>query len=630
MDKRSLIFVIGLTIALFFVNQWFSKDNKPTTQAPVTKTFEVQPAAPSSSLQNQKSVKEQYFVLENEHQQLVFSNVGGALAEINLPLNDKSHPSSPVRAIEFDRTMAKEFPFNDHFPAFPYQIVKDASVQNVAEGTLGGYYPLLRRSIKGQNDSVIYNTPSRLYALNIVADDGSLDGQTYQVSRLEKDLIEFELVQPQRRIVKTFSFAKDPQKAPYCIDMTVRMEGDVRNLWITSGVPEVELISGSSTPLLKYRPTNINNKKIQVEHLSLPKESTLFNSFYVDWVCNSNGFLGLIVDPITETGPGFRTSMISGILDPTRITQIDSHYQLYPADKYPGYEIQIPLLAKPTQFRIYAGPFEDDILAMVDATYTDPLTGYNPGYTAALNFQGWFTFISEPFAKFLFILMKFFYQITSSWGISIILLTIALRIMLYPLNAWSIKSTLKMKEVAPNVAIIQEKYKKDPKRAQMEVMNLYREKGVNPLTGCFPLLIQLPFLIGMFDLLKSVFELRGVSFIPGWIDNLTSPDVLFGWNYPVLFFGTDFHLLPFLLGGVMWVQQRISAQGPKDPKMMTDQQKQQKMMGNVMTIVFTVMFYHFPSGLNIYWLSSMALGILQQWGTNRKMVNASKELTIRN
>jgi YidC/Oxa1 family membrane protein insertase len=179
---------------------------------------------------------------------------------------------------------------------------------------------------------------------------------------------------------------------------------------------------------------------------------------------------------------------------------------------------------------------------------------------------------------------------------------------------------MKMQEIAPKVSQIQAKFKKDPKRAQQEIMSLYREKGVNPLSGCFPLLIQLPFLIGMFDLLKSTFELRGASFIPGWIDNLTAPDVLFSWNFPVFFFGTNFHLLPLLLGAVMWAQQRFSAAGPKDKSLMTDQQKQQRMMGNIMTIVFTVMFYHFPSGLNIYWLSSMALGILQQWLMTRKLV----------
>lgn len=171
-----------------------------------------------------------------------------------------------------------------------------------------------------------------------------------------------------------------------------------------------------------------------------------------------------------------------------------------------------------------------------------------------------------------------------------------------------------MQNVAPKVKALQDKYKKDPKRAQLEVMNLYRREGVNPFGGCLPLIIQLPFLFGMFDLLKSSFELRGASFIPGWIDNLAAPDVVFSWKYPIIFLGNSFHLLPILLGLIMYIQQKYSsmsqaqAHGP-----MTDQQKQQRSMGNIMTIVFTVLFYHFPSGLNIYWISSTLLGILQQW-----------------
>src|SRR4029078_11756802 len=104
------------------------------------------------------------------------------------------------------------------------------------------------------------------------------------------------------------------------------------------------------------------------------------------------------------------------------------------------------------------------------------------------------------------------------------------------------------------------------------------------------------------------------------------PDVLFSWSYPIFFFGTDFHLLPFLLGAIMWLQQRFSSPLPKDPKMLTDQQKQQKMMGNIMTVVFTIMFYNFPSGLNIYWLSSMLLGILQQWWTTKKIGMVTKKI----
>src|SRR4029079_8667275 len=112
--------------------------------------------------------------------------------------------------------------------------------------------------------------------------------------------------------------------------------------------------------------------------------------------------------------------------------------------------------------------------------------------------------------------------------------------------------------------------------------NLYRERGVNPLSGCLPMLIQMPFLIGMFDLLKSTFELRGASFIPGWIDDLAAPDVLFRWQTPIFFIGNEFHLLPIILGVVMFLQQRLMSSAPSDANLMTDQQRQQRVMGNVM------------------------------------------------
>ena len=233
--------------------------------------------------------------------------------------------------------------------------------------------------------------------------------------------------------------------------------------------------------------------------------------------------------------------------------------------------------------------------------------------------HGWFTFISEPFAKFLFILMNLFHSLTHSWALSIILLTISLRLMLYPLNTWSTKSMVRMQQIAPEITAIQEKHKKDPKKAQIEIMNLYKEYGVNPLSGCLPMLIQMPFLIGMFDLLKSSFALRGAPFIPGWIDDLTAPDVLFRWKYPIFFIGNEFHLLPILLGLVMFLQQRLMATGPKDSNLMTEQQRQQRTMGTMMAVIFTVMFYNFPSGLNIYWLSSMLLGIVQQWFTTKQL-----------
>lgn len=624
MDKRSLIFVILLTITLYFVNNFWFSGNKPVPTKPTqgaTKTIQeraaqgpTSPVVPPLPPENEK-----FYVIENAYQQLVFSSVGGALVEINLPLRSEQNTKSVIQPVNFDREMLEFHPNNDYFPGGPYVKAGNNGLETVQKTSLGGYYPLLRRTIIDPNGRAYSKSSPQFYALTLTGDDPSLPLEIYKLKKLEKNAIEFELVQGNRRIVKTYAFADNPEKAPYTFSLDVKVEGDARGLSIKSGVPEVELISGNPAPSLQY--LMVKSHKPKVEQLSLPKASTTINSVLPNWISNSNGFLGLIIDPLTDISPGITTNLVSGVLDASRIVLIDSEYNRYPAEKYPGYEMSLPLLNanQTTKFRIYAGPYQKEILSLVDQYYTDPVTGYNPQYILALSFHGWFTFISEPFAKFLFMLMNFFHYLTSSWGFSIILLTVALRIMLYPLNAWSIKSMAKMQQVSPKVSAIQEKYKKDPKRAQMEIMTLYREEKVNPLTGCFPILIQIPFLIGMFDLLKSTFELRGVSFIPGWINNLTSPDVLFSWNYPIIFFGTDFHLLPFILGAAMYFQQKFSSTAPKDKKLMTDQQKQQKMMSNIMSIVFTVMFYHFPSGLNLYWLSSMLLGILQQWYTAKRM-----------
>ena len=280
------------------------------------------------------------------------------------------------------------------------------------------------------------------------------------------------------------------------------------------------------------------------------------------------------------------------------------------------------------KFIAYAGPYSSDTLTTVDRALSSPVTGIgaNPHFAKVVVLQGWITFITEPFSKFLFILMRFFHYITHSWGISIILLTFVLRLMLYPLNAWAYKSTSRMQKLGPKQAALQEKFKSDPKRLQTETAMLYKTEGVNPFSGCLPMLIQFPFLIGMFDLLKSTFELRGVGFIPGWIENLTAPDILFSWSHPIVFIGTSFHLLPFILGALMYAQAKIGAAQQTQTGPVTEQQQQMKTAGNVMTIVFTFMFYSMPSGLNIYWIFSTLFGILQQWFMVRRFQKNPKIL----
>lgn len=588
----------------------------------------VQQAQNKVAVTAKQKPEEKFFVLENAYQQIVFSNYGGAISEINLPFKSRKDEESVVREIEFDREMVKNHPTNAYFPAHRYFTAPETGSDHPIEhqkGTLGNYYPLLRRDlIPGNNRSSTRISP-QYYALNFVSEYPEISELVYEVKKFTPNTIVFEGIQSHRKITKTYTISDETKGGPYCIDLQIDIEGDSRGLWLTSGVPEVEWISGAPAPALKYRITR--NQKAEVDLIDLPKDVTTISSVSPDWICNSNGFLGTIMDPLSKTEAGLRAQRISGITVPSRLTLLGEEYNKFKAADLPGYMTLLPVnTASGTQtFRFFAGPFDEQILKIIDTTYSDPSTGYNPDYIACQTFHGWFSFISEPFAKFLFVLMNFFHSVTGSWALSIVLLTIFLRILLYPLNAWSSKSMMKMQMIAPDIKAIQEKYKKDPTKAQLEIMNLYREKGVNPFSGCLPLLIQMPFLIGMFDLLKSSFALRGAPFIPGWIDDLTAPDVLFSWNTPIFFIGNEFHLLPILLGAVMFIQQRYFSNAPTNVNEMTEQQRQQRAMGNMMTVVFTLMFYNFPSGLNIYWLSSMLLGMLQQWRMSKKMQGKLKE-----
>lgn len=571
-------------------------------------TFE-EPALPSAS----DAPSEEYYVLETPFQQLVFSNIGGALAEVNLPFEDESNELSIVKEVQFDRVLESRQSPKSRFPSHPY-LTPDKRGEH-SSPVNGGYYPLLRRAVS--EEGLGHVNPQWL-SLAVTSQFPEVAELVYEVKSFDSRSITFEATQRHRRITKTFTLPEDPDAAPYCFDVKIRVDGDARGLWLTSGVPEVEWVSGAPVPEVKYQVRR--QDQLDVETVKLPGDSTTMSSVYADWICNSNGFFGIILDPQSKGAAGLKLDKINGESFASRAVDPDSPQRRYQAKDLPGYLTMIPLSPQggTMEFRVFAGPLAESVLKQVDATYSDPSLGYTPNYWGARSFHGWFRFISQPFARFLFVLMTFFHKVTDSWGWSIILLTIVLRILLYPLNAWSMKSMSKMKKLGPELQALQEKYKKDPKRVQLETMNLYRERGVNPLGGCFPMLIQMPFLIGMFDLLKSTFELRGASFIPGWIDDLTAPDVIFSWKQSFFLIGNELHLLPILLGAVMFLQARVSSPMPTTGEL-TDQQRQQKAMSSMMTVVFTVLFYNFASGLNLYFFSSMLLGIAQQWFINRSI-----------
>lgn len=597
----------------------------PAAEERVVEQREPSPAYSQNKIrlprQEEGSSKPTYYVLDTPYQQLVFTSEGGALAEINLPFQGPDHPDSIVQEIGIDRTLRAQHPEGLHFP--DVQAYAPPKTPGGAllpyQPTETDYMPLLRRPLDHQEGDF----PPGERALALVGRFEELENLHYEVEEFTPSRIVFVGEAAGRRITKTFSLPEDPTHSPYLFDVKIRLEGrndQLKDLWLTTGVPEVELMGNRPAPQLKVRTKLAGGN--DVEKLALPKEGERIavSSTHTSWISNSNGFFGIILNPIgsAENSRGYRAEWISPTDAPSRLSALDeSRYQ---EKQLAGYEGFLPLPAQEGEFsfHVFAGPYSAPLLKKIDKAVAST-DGSSPDFVEALSFRGIFGFIAKPFAQLLFVVMQFFHMVTHSWAFSIILLTVVLRLALFPLSSWSMRSMRRLQELQPEVRAIQARHKKNPKKAQQETMALYKKRKCNPLSGCLPIIIQMPFLVAMFDLLKSTFALRGASFIPGWIDNLTAPDHLLTLPFSLPLLGAELHLLPLLVGAALWLQQKLSSRLPKDRSQWTDQQRQQRMMGVMMAFVFTFMFYQLPSGLSLYFLSSTLLGMVQQWWINRQL-----------
>ncbi|MBI3585605.1 MAG: membrane protein insertase YidC [Ignavibacteriales bacterium] len=250
-------------------------------------------------------------------------------------------------------------------------------------------------------------------------------------------------------------------------------------------------------------------------------------------------------------------------------------------------------------FKIFLGPVDIHLLKT-----------YNVGLDQIIAL-GW-TWLIRPISEYVMLpLLSFIHYVLPNWGITIIVFSIIIKIALHPLTKSSMNSMKKMQALQPMMEEIKEKYKDDPQKMNMQVMNLYKEYGVNPAGGCLPLVLQFPILIALFNVFRATIELRHASFV-WWINDLSIPDKIFSLPFEIPFFGVrDVSGLALLMGITMFVQQKMSV---KDPR--------QKAMIWMMPIMMTLLFMGFPSGLNLYYFVFNILSIGQQMIINR---NSDKE-----
>ena len=230
----------------------------------------------------------------------------------------------------------------------------------------------------------------------------------------------------------------------------------------------------------------------------------------------------------------------------------------------------------------YCGPKE---LSRVEALEETALDAMHIAYWS------WFEFIARPIARFLVWLGK----LIGNYGIAIILLTLLVRALLWPLVQKSNNSMRKMQKIQPKMKELREKYKDDQQELSMRMMELYRTEGVSPLGGCLPMLLQIPIFFAMYSVFDSAVELRHVSFL--WAKDLAQPDGI----GPVIF-GLQLHPLILMMTALMILQQKMT------PSQM--EPMQQKIMMAV-PIIMLVMLYWLPSGLTLYWTISQAVSIIQ-------------------
>ncbi|MCB9758111.1 MAG: membrane protein insertase YidC [Candidatus Omnitrophica bacterium] len=235
------------------------------------------------------------------------------------------------------------------------------------------------------------------------------------------------------------------------------------------------------------------------------------------------------------------------------------------------------------------------------------LSSYKMGFENIMVFSNWGIF--DIFAKMIYFFVHFLFGIFKSWGIAILVLGVSLYAATYPLTAKSMLSMRKMQALQPKMKSLQEKYKNDPQRLNREMMELYKENKVNPFGGCLPMVLQMPIFYGLYQVLWRSVDFKGASFL--WIKDLSLPDRLFTLSTTLPIIGNEINILPILMAVIMFFQQKFTSRNMviSDP----NQAMQQKMMGTLMPVMMGFIFYHFASGLALYFTVFYLLSTLTQW-----------------
>ncbi|WDN90467.1 YidC/Oxa1 family membrane protein insertase [Desulfosarcina sp. BuS5] len=322
----------------------------------------------------------------------------------------------------------------------------------------------------------------------------------------------------------------------------------------------------------------INNKLEQVKIKKL-KDKNIFDGT-ISWIALENRYFASSI--ISDNSESARMHINVEQDDILKSTYVQTLGSINSGEKHVS------------NFYLYFGPKKISILSGL---------GYH--LDKIVNF-GMFDFLARPCLY----VMNFLHKFIPNYGFAIIILTILIKLILWPLGSKSYKSMSEMKKLQPLMTQIREKYKNDKQRMNQEIMGLYKTYKVNPLGGCLPMIVQIPIFFAFYRMLYQAIELRHAPFL-GWINDLSAPDRLFHFNFTIPFMEPPYGVpvLTIIMGGTMFLQQKMSPP-------MGDPAQAKIMM--LMPIFFTAIFINFSSGLVLYWLVNNVLSIAQQYYIQEK------------
>ncbi|MEE9200149.1 MAG: membrane protein insertase YidC [Candidatus Brocadiales bacterium] len=435
----------------------------------------------------------------------------------------------------------------------------------------------------------------RTLAINRILDSYDLSNHLFLVKEVTPEQISFQTtLENGLRLTKNVSLHK---RSGYRIDVQILIENTTANeeMSVTysivsasqiqpEGIPDYDMASVVGLAL------GTKTKLIQKTLGTLKKSPEINESHGIIWTGGVNKYFACVLKPTTND----------------IIRAVDSRYTVGKnTKKNPNLIVSADIVG----FSLLPGDTEiHEYFLFVGPKKEDVLKEY--GLVKLLNFGA-----ITPLSKGLLQILNAFYSIVPNYGFDIIILTFCVKAMLFPLTRKSQTSMLKMQGLQPQIKELQEKYKHDKKRMGEAQMALFKKQGVSPMSGCLPILLQMPIFYALFRTLQLSFEMRQAPFAL-WIQDLSRPDMLYTLSSPLPFLGDYINALPIIMACASIVQMRLMPSNP-DPKA----QQQQQLM-KFMPIMFAFILYQMPAGLLLYWTTSTILSVGEQILIRRMVAKA--------